>query len=116
MEQTRQEWLERFFSGKTRTNRKQAKKYIEWLYEFSKLKKPRIIFLDSPLGIQFGANLLKGVAGDQVRAQVGAQVWDQKLEWFQTSYNYYGSVWDYGWVSLYDVFTRLGVIDFEPFQ
>jgi hypothetical protein len=168
MEQTRQEWLDRFFSGKLRTDRKQATESIKWLYKFSKLKEPRIIFLSSPLGIQFGANMLKGVAGaqvgaqvraqvrdqvwaqvwaqvgaqvgDQVRDQVGAQVrdqvwaqvwaqvrdqvWaqvrdqvgDQKLEWFSTSYSYYGSIWDYGWVSFYDFFTRIGVIDFEPFN
>ena len=92
----RDEWINRFFSCKTKTNRKQATKYINWLYELSGLKKPMIIFLDSPLGVQYGANMLKKIGGDQgdqigsqiesqvesqigsqVRSQVWSQVWSQ---------------------------------------
>ena len=215
METVRQEWLDRLFDCKLRTNRKTAIRYINWLYKLSGLKKPMIIFLSSPLGIQYGANMLKSdgcgdqveaqvrdqveaqvwdqvrdqveaqvwaqvwaqvgdqvgaqvrdqvwdqvrdqvwdQVGDQVRDQVeaqvwaqvwaqvgdqvgaqvrdqvwdqvrdqvwdqvGAQVWDQvwaqKLEYHYVSS--YGNIWDYGWVSFYDFFTRIGVIDFDLFN
>src|SRR5690606_6228798 len=43
----------------------------------------------------------------QVRAQVRAQVWDQKLEYL--SFASYGSVSDFGWLSFYDFFERIGI-------
>ena len=63
---------------------------------------------------------------DQVWAQVGAQVWaqvgdqvrdqvgDQEMEY--QSFSGYGNIWDYGWVSFYDFFTQIGVIDHEGFN
>ena len=60
MDEVRDEWLDRIFSCKLRINRKQATKYINWLYDISGLQKPLIIFLDSPLGIQYGANMIGG--------------------------------------------------------
>ena len=74
MDEVRDEWLDRFFSCKVKTDRKQATKYINWLYKFCGLEKPLIIFLDSPLGAQYGANM---IGGSQVRSQVRSQVWVQ---------------------------------------
>jgi hypothetical protein len=59
---------------------------------------------------------------DQVRAQVWDQVWDQvraqvrdqELEVF--SFGNYVSIWDYGWVSFYDFFTQIGVINHDGFN
>jgi len=56
--------------------------------------------------------------GDQVWAQVGdqvgAQVWAQGIE-FQ-SFGSYPSVGDYGWVSFFDLFTQIGVINHKGFN
>ncbi|MBV7534079.1 DUF6745 domain-containing protein [Chitinophaga sp. sic0106] len=54
---------------------------------------------------------------DQVGAQVVAQVGDQVgVEY--TSFTGYagGSIYDYGWVSFYDFFTQVGVIDHAGFN
>ena len=51
-------------------------RYINWLYKLSGLKKPMIIFLSSPLGIQYGANMLKSDGcGIRLRAQVRDPGW-----------------------------------------
>jgi hypothetical protein len=51
-------------------DREKATPLIEWLYEMANLKKPKIVYLDSPIGLQFGANMLKNTTGAQVRDQV----------------------------------------------
>jgi hypothetical protein len=54
----------------------------------------------------------------QVRDQVWAQVWDQvgaqglKFE----SFSSYGSINDYNWVSFFDFFTQIGVINHKDFN
>jgi hypothetical protein len=64
-------------------------------------------------------NQVRAQVWDQVLAQVSdqvrAQVWDQDdVEFFD--FSYYGNCSDYGWCSFYDFFTRIGVIDFHPFN
>ena len=151
MDEVRDEWLDRFFSCKVKTDRKQATKYINWLYKFCGLEKPLIIFLDSPLGAQYGANM---IGGSQVRSQVRSQVWGQVEDqvedqvmnqminqvisqvwsqvWSQVrdqvmgqvrldklqvyDFAYYGSVWDYGWVSFYDYFRKIGKVKLSAFN
>ena len=112
----REKWLKLFFSGK-KINRPKAKKYIEWLYSEAKLKKPVIVFLESPLGIQHGANLIKKVFGeknqvrdqvyDQVRDQVYDQVKKENLEFFNWAWT--GLAWDSAWLSFYDFFQKIGI-------
>ena len=147
MDEVRDEWLDRLFSCKVKTDRKQATKYINWLYKFCGLEKPLIIFLDSPLGAQYGANMIGGSQVEsqvwsqvfekvkdqvrsQVRSQVSDQVWSQVNDqvkdqvWSQVGsdklkvYNfaYYGSVWDYGWVSYYDYFRKIGKVKLSAFN
>jgi hypothetical protein len=81
------------------------------------------------VGAQVGAQVWDQV-GAQVRAQVGdqvgAQVWDQvgaqvraqvgaqKME-FQYFCDY-GSIRNYGWVSFFDFFTQIGIIDHKGFN
>jgi hypothetical protein len=48
---------------------------------------------------------------DQVRDQVGAQVRDQ-----DESFSLYGNISDYGWISFYDFFTQIGVINNDKFN
>ena len=170
MDIVRDEWIDRMFSCQLRTDRKKATKYINWLYKLCNLGKPNIIFLSSPLGAQYGANILKSVrwaqvgvqvrdqVGDQVsaqvrdqvraqvwvqvRAQVGAQVRDQvgdqvgaqvsaqvraqvrdqvldqvrdqKMEVF--NFSFHGSISDYGWVSFYEYFKRVGKVKLDNFN
>ena len=59
---------------------------VNWIYELAKLPSPLIIEVESPLGAQYAANILKEMFADskvrdqvfdQVRAQVNDQVLDQ---------------------------------------
>ena len=114
MHQVREEWLSYFFSGQE-IDKDKAQKGIEWLYEFSGLKKPQVIFVDSPLAVQIAVNMLQGKKRNQVEnqvwGQVGSQVWDQvrdqKMEFF--TFAYYGSSSDFVWISFYDFFDRIGI-------
>ena len=139
MDEVRDEWLDRIFSCKLRINRKQATKYINWLYDISGLQKPLIIFLDSPLGIQYGANMIGGSqvrsqvgsqVESQVYSQVGSQVWSQvrsqvysqvesqvesdQLKYFD--FAYYGNIADYYWVAFYDYFRKIGKVKLSAFN
>jgi hypothetical protein len=86
METVKDEWIKlSLYSGST-IDKKTATESISWLYERSKLKKPVVVFVDSPLGVQYGTTLGKELINslskqaqvrDQVRAQVGNQVWNQ---------------------------------------
>jgi hypothetical protein len=83
----RQEWLDRYLNCKNRTDRKKATKYLNWLYEFCGYKKPIIIFLDSPLAMQLGANVLvkilkevkdlKDFDFDEIHSQIHSQIYSQ---------------------------------------
>lgn len=123
MNTVRDEWLNKIFSAKKKKfDKKQIENSVEWLYKLAGRDKPKVIFLDSPMSLQYGANMLKKVlsgaqvgdqVGDQVRAQVRAQVWAQKLDFF--SFADYGSVTDYGWVAFYDFFERLGLLSHDNY-
>ena len=79
MIEVREEWLSKLFDCKLQFDEKKAQKGIEWLYELSGLKKPTIIFIDSPMGVQLGAELairyLEALKGASVRDSVRASVW-----------------------------------------
>lgn len=86
MDEVKNEWLSLVFTPK-KLDKRAAKKGINWLYEFSGLKKPMIIFVDSPLGAQIAVpmvrkifELLKKGEVSQVRDQVWSQVWSQVRE------------------------------------
>jgi len=101
MEQTRNEWLKMLFSGKTKFNETEAKKGIKWLYEFSNLKSPKIVIVDSPFSAQKKANELN------------------KTKKKHYEFSVYGNIGDYGWVSFYDFFTKIGILkdnNFEKFK
>lgn len=98
MEVVKNFWLDRFFSCQNRLDREKATEYINWLYELSGFKKPQIIFCDSPMACQEEVFKLKG--GKREPEQFSA----------------YGNVWDYGWVSFYDFFTRIGIINDDNFN
>ena len=77
----REFWLDYFFSCKNFTNKKLASASIYWLYGLSTLKKPIIIYTDSPLASQYAITICKYIfqflTKDQVVNQVQDQVQDQ---------------------------------------
>jgi hypothetical protein len=73
MEVVKREWID-LLDACPRPNRDAIMRGVKWLYRFCKLKEPLVIVVQSPLGAQIEANMLK--AGE-VWAQVRAQVWDQ---------------------------------------
>ena len=99
MHQVREEWLSYFFSGQE-IDKDKAQKGIEWLYEFSGLKKPQVIFVDSPLAVQIAVNMLQGKKRNQVENQVWGQVRNQvggQVEnqvWGQVGNQVGSQVWD----------------------
>ena len=128
--QVRDEWINFAASGKI-IERAKCEKLVEWLYKESKLEKPIVVFVDSPLGAQMAVAYVKELlkfrkgfssaqvraqvgdqvrdqvgaqVGDQVRAQVGAQVWAQvgdQVNW----YCGYG-LHDANWLAWLDYFER----------
>jgi len=77
--EVRDQWLATGLSTE-RADRPRAEAGVRLAYEAAGLEPPKIIvWLDSPMAGAMGAALLSGtkVAGAQVRAQVGAQVWAQ---------------------------------------
>ena len=133
MNEVKKEWLDRFFSCKTKIDKEAVKKGVNWMYSLCGLANPIIIFVKSPLACQYAVVYLKKILNSgllaklldekksgQVRGQVWDQVWGQVWDqvrgqvWDQVMGEYeqfssYGNVWDYGWVSFYDFFQRIGV-------
>ena len=71
------------------------------------------------VGAQVGAQVRAQVGdqvGDQIGAQVGAQVWDQVWDQKFESFANYGNLTDYNWVSFFDFFTEIGVINHSDFK
>ena len=96
MEQTKKFWLDKFFSFE-RINEKVCREQIAWLYKFCDLKVPEIVFVESPLAAQKYANKVNDT--------------NQFYE-----FSSYGNAGDLGWVSFYDFFTKIGVIDNKDFN
>jgi len=61
---------------------------------------------------------VRASVGDSVRASVRASVWASvrasKIKY--ESFGSYGNIYDYGWVSFYDFFTQIGVINHEKYN
>jgi hypothetical protein len=76
MDKIRDKWVHTALLSGSKINKKEVKKGIEWLYKMSNLDKPVTIFLDNPLHLQYGANLIKNPSqvDSQVRSQVDSQV------------------------------------------
>jgi len=87
LEVVKNEWLE-LCNSCPELNEKESVKLVEWMYKISGLKKPVIVFLDSPIACQIGCeyalklmhmkeNQVGNQVGNQVRSQVRSQVWSQ---------------------------------------
>lgn len=69
----RDRWINQLNSC-PKINKKEAKKWITWLYKLSGLKAPKIEFLDSPLACQYAANKFRNNVGSSVENSVGSSV------------------------------------------
>ena len=127
----RDKWMDFIFSCKnTEIKKDQCIEGINFIYNLAGKKPPEVLFVNSPMGVQYEyhliTNLTKGKIGDSVgnsvRDSVRASVWDsvrnsvkaEKMNYQQTSY--YGNIGDYGWVAFYDYFTRIGALNNEKFN
>jgi len=113
MYQVRDEWLDRIFSCKTTLNKKEATKHIKWLYKYSGLKEPMVVFLDNPYHLQIGANLVsQGEAMCKAENKGRNRLWkkmvDKKLKFFD--FGNVETIWYYNVVAFYDFFQRINII------
>lgn len=118
-EVVRDEWIARALEGGTSIDLAAATEGVNWLYELAAKRTsipgpPRILVVDSPLGAQYGANLIKTREilkergekpsdqdlGDSVRDSVRDSVWDSVGASVRASV--WDSVWDSVWASVWD--------------
>src|ERR1035437_4892991 len=77
MKEIKQFWLNYIFSCKNSIDKEKAKTGIEWLYKLAGHKNPIIVYVDTPMGCQLAADLLKKLLkGDTVGASVRDSVRD----------------------------------------
>ena len=128
MDHVSQEWLDYLFSCKNSLNENQAEEQIKWFYNFCELDEPIIIFVDSPLECQQAVWYVKAfsevideelIHSSSVRAKVWAKVGDKV--WAKVRDNYesfclYGSIADFGWISFYDFWQKVGIIEENDFN
>ena len=100
---TRDAWLNRVFKENA-FNKDVAISGVKWLYQLANLREPLVLIMQSPAGCQFAANIL---GRKDVRAQVGAQVWDQV--WAQVGDQVRDQVWDQVGAQVWDqVWAQVG--------
>ena len=94
----RDEWLDRILKCDTELNREQATKGIEFIYEFCKINKPKIIFTCSPMEAQLTAYYL-GLVLNEIEIifkteakQQGANIWANI--WANTRANIWANIGD----------------------
>ena len=120
-------------------NYEEIAKGITWIYGFANLKSPDILIVESPLAMQIAANLINNDPRPDVDPEYLAEIKEttnalvQKVnnegvnfkdllkqngiasvEYFSTCYH--GSVFDYGWLSFYEFFEEIGLIDNSNFR
>ena len=101
----KEKWLNKIFNYELynlNTFESVKEKMVE-LYDLCNLKKPIVLFVDSPLACQFAVVFLKTMfqVGSQVGSQVRSQV-ESQVEY--TSFSSYINYSDFGWLSFYDFF------------
>ena len=131
MLETRDEWINLFFDNvrnKRGIDKPAFEEGIKWLYnDLLKKPTPKIIYCDGwlscllTIAILKNKNLIKkswasvrDSVGDSVEASVKASVWDSVRDSVRDSVNEYSSYIDlsnYGWVSFYDFFEKINLLD-----
>lgn len=92
----RDKWINRLFSL-PKINEEKATEFVNLVYEISKLKKPKVIIMDSPLAAQKYVQLCTG---------------KKDYEPFSN----YGNIGDYGWVAFYDFFRQIGTLKNDTYN
>ena len=139
MLQTRDEWINLFFDNvknQKGIDKKMFEDGIEWLYtDLLQKPKPKVVYCDSWLSCLLTIAILKDEKlnksikdklGASVRASVGDSVWASVGASVRASvrasvgtsvlniFNLYSSYMDlsnYGWVSFYDFFEKINIVD-----
>ena len=127
MIEVRDFWINYINSCSHTINRDEAKIGIDFIYQLAKCSTPKIIYVESPLACQYAVHLLKQISEtlpqmpiatasvrDSVVDSVGDSVRDSKINF--ESFSAFGGIGDYGWVSFYDFFTQIGVVNHEKFN
>jgi len=127
MLQTRDEWISLFFDNvksQKGIDKPMFEEGIKWLYEDLLGKpNPKVVYCDSWLSCLLTIAVLKNMknasvgasvrasVGASVRASVGDSVWDSFNE-----YSSYIDLSNYGWVSFYDFFEKIKILDNFKFK
>lgn len=117
-------WINYIDSCKNTIDKEEARIGVEFIYDLAKCAKPKIVYVDSPLAGQYAVHFLKtyykelekllGEQSEPNLANVRDNVGDSKIEF--ENFAFYGGIQDYGWVSFYDFFTQIGVINHDGFN
>ena len=131
MFEVRDFWLDYINSCKNSTDREQVKIGVDWLYKLAGKEAPVVIYIQSPIGCQLAVAYLKEFFKlmqedkkllSNVRSNVRSNVLSNVLSNVGSnvpeyeSFCSYGSIGDYGWVSFYDFFTQIGVVNNKDFN
>ena len=92
------EWIDRLKGCELKLDKDKAADAVKWLYKLSDFAEPKIEWATSPSDAQAIANRLN----------------DTKDVYYNTAS--YGSIRDYGWVSFYDFFERIGILKHDNFN
>lgn len=91
-------WLSKIFTnGKKEIDKERLEKNIMWMYNLCGYENPKIIYSKSPEDAQ---RIAREITGENQYHEFSS----------------YGNVSDYGWVSFYDYFTQIGVLNDEKFN
>ena len=125
MLQTRDEWINLFFDNvksQKGIDRPMFEDGIKWLYnDLLNKPTPKVVYCDSWLSCLLTIAILKDKkhvwasvwdsVRDSVRASVGDSVWDLFNE-----YSSYIDLSNYGWISFYDFFEKINILDNFEFK
>ena len=128
MLEVRDEWINLALKENAKgINKPLFEEGIEWLYkDLLGKSKPKVVYCDSWLSCLITINVFKNLShkqieklGASVRDSVGDSVWDSVKGDLQKEFNNYSSYngfSNYGWVSFYDFFERINVLDNFKFK
>lgn len=119
MIQTRDEWANLFFDNvknQKGIDKKMFEEGIEWLYtDLLHKPKPKVVYCDSWLSCLLTIAILKDEKlNKSIKNKLGASVWDSVRDSVLNIFNLYSSYMglsNYGWVSFYDFFEKINIVD-----
>lgn len=125
MLQTRDEWINLFFDNvksQKGIDRPMFEDGIKWLYnDLLNKPTPKVVYCDSWLSCLLTIAILKdkkhvwASVGDSVRDSIWASVGDSVWDLFN-EYSSYIDLSNYGWISFYDFFEKINILDNFEFK